>query len=126
MQAEAEQHKAALLKYGLSEAVLTQFGELLDRFDAAVLLTNNGRTAHKGATQQLEALAAELAAVVRTMDARNRQRFAGNAQLLASWVSASTVLGGKRGVRGPSPEGTPGAEGEQGGTPAGGEVRPAA
>ena len=57
MQAEAEQHKADLLKYGLSEAVLTQFGELLDRFDVVVMLTNNGRTAHKDATQQLEALA---------------------------------------------------------------------
>ena len=127
MQAEAEQHKAVLLKYGLSEAVLAQLGELLDRFDAAVLLGNNGRTAHKGATQQLEALAAELAAVVRTMDARNRQRFQGNAQLLASWVSASTVLGGKRGVSVPSPEETPVSGGETGGTPAAGsEVRPAA
>jgi hypothetical protein len=126
MQAKAEQHKAVLLKYGMSEPVQLQLGELLDRFDAAVLLGNNGRTAHKGATQQLEALAAELASVVRTMDARNRQRFAGNAQLLASWVSASTVLGGKRGVAGASPEGTAGAGNEQGGTPAGGEVRPAA
>jgi hypothetical protein len=126
MQAEAEQHKAALLKYGLSESVLAQLGELLDRFDAAVLLGNNGRTAHKGATQQLEALAAELASVVRTMDARNRQRFAGNAQLLASWVSASTVLG-KRGVGATAPVETPVGEGQQGGTPAaGGEVRPAA
>ena len=125
MQAEAEQHKAVLLKYGLSEPVLAQLGELLDRFDAAVLLGNNGRTAHKGATQQLEALAAELGSVVRTMDARNRQRFAGNAQLLASWVSASTVLGeaggGGAGAGGAAPAG-----GEQGGTPAGGEVRPAA
>jgi hypothetical protein len=126
MQAEAEQHKAVLLKYGLSESVLAQLGELLDRFDAAVLLGNNGRTAHKGATQQLEALAAELASVVRTMDARNRQRFAGNAQLLASWVSASTVLG-KRGVAVPAPAEIPASESGTGGTPvAGGEVRPAA
>lgn len=115
-----------LLKYGLSEAVLAQLGELLDRFDAALLLTNNGRTAHKGATQQVEALAAELAVVVRTMDARNRQRFAVNAQLLASWVSASTVLGGRRGVGVPAPVVTPVTGGEQGGTPVGGEVRPAA
>ena len=128
VQAEAEQHEAVLLKYGLSEAVLAQLGELRDRFDAAVLLMNNGRTAHKGATQQLEALAAELGSVVRTLDARNRRRFAGNAQLLASWVSASTVLGGKRGVAGAAPAGAApaGAGGEQGGTPAGGEVRPAA
>ena len=42
MQAEAEQHKAVLLKYGLSESVLAQLGELLDRFDAAVLLATTG------------------------------------------------------------------------------------
>ncbi len=89
MQAEAEQHKADLLKYGLSEAVLTQFGELLDRFDAAVMLTNNGRTAHKDATQQLEALATGAGGGGTDDGWRNRQRFAGNAQLLASWVSAS-------------------------------------
>jgi hypothetical protein len=94
-------------KYGLSEAVLAQPGELLDRFDAAVLLSNKGRMAHKGATQQLEALAAELAAVVRTMDTRNRQRFAGSTQLLASWVSASTARDSKRG-RGADPSGNPG------------------
>jgi hypothetical protein len=127
MQAKAEEHKAVLLKYGGSEPVLAQFGELLDRFEAAVLLANNGRTAHKGATQQLEALAAELGSVGRTMDARNRQRFAGNAQLLTSWVSASTVLGSKRGAAVPAPTETPASGGETIGTPvAGGEVRPAA
>jgi hypothetical protein len=106
MQAEAEQHKAVLLKYGLSEAVLAQLGELLDRFDAAVLLGNNGRTAHKGATQ---ALASEQAVIVRRMDARNRQ---GNAPLFASWVSARTVLGvGKRAVSVPSLDERPVAKG---------------
>src|SRR2546426_30715 len=84
-----------LVKHGLSESVLGQFGEMLDRFDAAVLLANTGRTAHKGATKQLDELAAEIASVVRTMDARNRQRFQDNRQLLESWISASTVLGSK-------------------------------
>ena len=56
-------------------------------------LSDAGRTAHKGATQQLEKLAKELASVVRTMDARNRLRFKDNRQLLESWISASTVLG---------------------------------
>jgi hypothetical protein len=51
----------------------------------------------------------------RVMDGRNRQRFAEEGQLLGSWISASTVLGTPR----------PGTESE-GGTPAGGEVRPAA
>lgn len=125
MQAEAQTHKEVLLKYGMSEPVLAEFGQLLDQFDAAVLLANNGRTAHKGATQELDALAADLGSVVRTMDARNRQRFQGNAQLLASWVSASTLLGSKRGV--PVPAETPATEGQPSGTPAaGGEARPAA
>jgi hypothetical protein len=127
MQAAAEANKELLLKQGLSESVLAQFGELLDRFDTAVLLANNGRTAHKGATKQLDELAAEIASVVRTMDARNRLRFQGNRQLLESWISASTVLGSKRGVPVPAeaPAPTPGSE--PGGTPAaGGEVRPAA
>src|ERR687897_381818 len=43
------------------------------------------------------------------------ERFAGDGQLLGSWISASTVLGVPR----------PGSEPEEG-TPAGGEVRPAA
>lgn len=58
MRAGAETHKAVLLKHGLSELVLALLGKLLDQFDAAVLLVNNGRAAHKGATQQLDALAA--------------------------------------------------------------------
>ena len=65
--------------------------------------------------------------MVRTMDARNRQRFQSNRQLLESWLSASTVLGSKRGVPVPGAVETPVTGGEQGGTPvAGGEVRPAA
>ena len=60
---------------------------------------NAGRTAHKGATKQLDELANELASVVRTMDARNRLRFEDNRQLLESWVSASTVLGVESGRR---------------------------
>jgi hypothetical protein len=74
MQAAAKANKEVLLKYGLSEAVHARMDELLDQFDAAVLLCDNGRTAHKGATKQLDELATELASVVRTMDARNRLR----------------------------------------------------
>jgi hypothetical protein len=120
MQTEAETHKEVLAKHGLSESVLELFGDMLDQFDGAVELGANGRTAHKGATKQLQALATELAAVVRVMDARNRHRFQGDPQLLESWISASTVLGAKRGGATPAEPPTPG------GTTAGGEVRPAA
>jgi multidrug efflux pump subunit AcrA (membrane-fusion protein) len=114
--------------------VLAQLGELLDRFEAAVALANDGRTQHKGATRQLDGLATELALVVRTMDARNRQRFQENRQLLALWISASTVLGTKREVGVPAEVPAPGSEpvipetgAEPGGTPVvEGDVRPVA
>ena len=38
MQAAAETHKEVLAKYGLSESVMAQFGQLLDQFDAAFTL----------------------------------------------------------------------------------------
>jgi hypothetical protein len=90
MLAEAQTHKEVLMKYGLSEPVLTLFGAMLDQFDAAVALGVEGRTRHKGATKQLDALATELASLVRVMDARNRQRFQDDPKLLEAWISAST------------------------------------
>jgi hypothetical protein len=54
--------------------------------------------------------------VIRVMDARNRQRFQGNAELLEAWISASMLQGVKRGVTPaevPAPSGTPEAGGEQ-------------
>lgn len=98
----------------LSESVLEQFGRLLDEFDAAVALGIEGRNKHIGATAQLRLLAVEIARTVRVMHGRNRLRFEGNGQELASWLAASTVLGTPR-------SGSPGAEP----VPAP-EVRPAA
>jgi hypothetical protein len=115
MQAEAETHKEVLAKFGLSEAVLEVFGQLLDQFDAAVKLGSDGRAAHTGATQRLGALAQEAGRIVRAMDARNRYRFKNDGQLLGAWVTASTVLG-RPAVSGPV------GEPESGG----GDVRPAA
>ena len=115
MAAAAEAHREVLLKYGLSEAVLTEFLQKLDQFDAATELGNSGRTARMGATRELNAVSTEIQQTVRLMDGRNRQRFANDQQLLGSWISASRVLG--------TPRPTPEPEGE---TPAGGEVKPAA
>jgi hypothetical protein len=91
MQAEAEANKEVLAKYGLSEAVLQVFGQLLDQFDAVVKLGSDGRAAHIGATKRLEALALEARQIVRVMDARNRYRFKDDEQVLGAWISASTV-----------------------------------
>jgi hypothetical protein len=104
-----------LVKYNLAQSVLDEFVQMLDQFDAAVALWNDGRTAHVCATRELWVVAPEIVRTVRVMDGRSRQRFADQGQLLGSWISASTVLG------------TPRAGTElEGGTPAGGEVRPAA
>jgi hypothetical protein len=116
MASSAQEHREVLAKYGLAQSVLDQFIQMLDQFDAALALGNDGRTAHVGATRELRAVSVEIVRTVRLMDARNRQRFAGQEQLLGSWSSASTVLG-KPGRAVAEPEGGPPAEGE---------VRPAA
>jgi hypothetical protein len=116
MASSAQEHRELLAKYGLAQSVLDEFVQTLDQLDAAVALGNEGRTAHVGATRELGALATEIVRAVRVMDARNRQRFADQEQLLGSWISASTVLGQ------PPRSGTQAG----GGPPAEGEVRPAA
>ena len=115
MAAAAETHREVLLKHGLSQSVLDEFVRMLDQFDEAVALGNDGRTAHVGASRELRSVAPEIVRTVRVMDGRNRQRFAEDGQLLGSWISASRVLGTPR----------PGGEPERG-TPVEGEVRPAA
>ena len=124
MYAAAQSNKEVLVRYGLSESVLAQFGKSLDEYDAAVQLGSQGRTLHTAATRELAALTKEAQGIVRAMDARNRLRFQDDRQALEQWVSARTVLGK------PSAEragGTPVEGGTQDGTPgAGGDVRPAA
>ena len=118
MAAAAEAHKETLAKYGLVPSVLEELVRMLDEFDAAVALGNDGRTAHLGATRELKAVAQEIVRTVRVMDGRNRLRFADDGELLGSWLGASRVLRGRRaGTEGGPAEGT---------VPAGGEVRPAA
>ncbi|MEO7987501.1 MAG: hypothetical protein ABI766_13295 [Gemmatimonadales bacterium] len=92
----AQSHTELLVKHGLSQSVLEEFGQMLGQFDEAVTLGNDGRTAHKGASRELRQVATEIVRTVRVMDARNRQRFQADGQLLGSWISASTVLGAPR------------------------------
>jgi hypothetical protein len=121
-------NKELLRQHGGSESVMTLFGQLLDQYDAAAALSSQGRAAHTGATGELKVLSAEIVHVVRAMDVRNRVRFKDDRQLLGAWINASTVFGQKRSVAGApvqpgagTDHGTP-----EGGTPAGGDVRPAA
>jgi hypothetical protein len=43
MYEEAQSHKEVLVKHGLSESVLVEFGKMLDEFDAAVRLGTEGQ-----------------------------------------------------------------------------------
>jgi hypothetical protein len=125
MAAEAETHREVLIRHGLAASVLDEFVQRLDQFDAAVALGHTGRTAHMGATAELNAVAAGIVRAVRVMDGRNRQRFQDDRQLLGAWVGASTVLGvPARGGVAPVPPGevVPGGTG----LPVAGDVRPAA
>ncbi len=77
------------------------------------------------ATAELNAVAAGIVRAVRVMDGRSRQRFQDDRQLLGAWVAASTVLGvPPRGGVASAPPGdvVPGRTG----SPAAGDVRPAA
>ncbi|MGH7515603.1 MAG: hypothetical protein ACREOQ_22090 [Gemmatimonadales bacterium] len=132
MQAAADANKEVLARYGLSESVLAQFGQMLNQFDAAVKLGKEGRTAHKGTVLELRTVGILIGRTVRVMDARNRQRFQDDPQALGAWLSAKRVLGTPSGIGAPAPgdsgtPDTPVTPAEPGsGTPAGGEVRPAA
>jgi len=128
MLAAAEANKETLVPYGLSSTVTASLTELMDRFAKARELCDQGRIAHKTATQQLEALAQDLGSIIRTMDARNRVRYKDDPQTLAKWVAASTVLGTRGPAQGDGAGEQPGSgpvavPPEQG---AGADVRPAA
>jgi hypothetical protein len=106
MATAAQEHKQTLMKYGLSGAVLDEFVQSLAQFETTVTLGTNGRNAHKGATAELIEVSKEIGQIVRVMDARNRQRFQADGELLNAWISASTVLGTPRTVPAPKDTGT--------------------
>jgi hypothetical protein len=99
MATSAETHREVLGKHGLSQSVLNQFVQMLDQFDLAVALGNDGHTAHVGATRELRAVASEIVRTVRVMDGRNRQRFANQEQLLGSGSARARCWGTRGRVR---------------------------
>ena len=97
---------------------------MLAQFDSAVALGNDGRTTHVAATRELTALGLQIVQTVRVMNARNRQRFQRNAELLGAKLPDNVaedsirILGSPRGGSSTTePEGT---------VPPAGDVRPAA
>lgn len=119
MAAEAMSWKDVLITHGLVEKVLDDLNQAIEKFDAAVEQGAQGRRAHVGASAELETLATEIVELVNAMDGLNRYRFAGDAERLAAWESASTVL--RRARSTPDTPAAPEVEG-----PTSGAVKPAA
>ena len=101
---EAQANREILVRHGLGDEVLDSLVQMLDRFDAALEQTLEARRRHVGASAELKALAEEVVLVVRALDGLIRYRFAGDAETLAAWESASNVAGPFRPAK---PEGTP-------------------
>jgi hypothetical protein len=115
--AEAESRKELLVKHGLTDTVLTGLTEALNEFDAAVDRGAEGRSAHVGASAELDAVGNEIVQVVNVMAGTNRLRFAHDPELLATWESVSNVFATSRVDAKPTTDQTP---------PAAGAVGPAA
>ena len=130
MYKEAQLQKEVLVKHGLSEAVLAEFGSLMNEWDAAVRLGSVGRMIHTAATRELDTLTMDAGRIIRAMDTRNRRRFQSDPQALELWTSARTVLGGRAGAQGrrgaEAPDDSAPQTGNPEGSPPGGGVRPAA
>jgi hypothetical protein len=114
--AEAESRKELLVKHGLAETVLSGLTQALNEFDVAVDQGAGGRSAHVGASAELDAVGNEIVQVVNVMSGTNRTRFAQDPELMAAWESVSNVFATPRADAKPTTP-TP---------PAGGDVRPAA
>jgi hypothetical protein len=118
IEAEVLARKELLVKYGLSETALQEFTVALDEFDAMVKQSSDSRTAHVGASFELDEVADEVVQVVKVLSGLNRHFFARDGELLASWEAARNVVATPR-----SSEEKPGPEVKP---PASGDTRPAA
>jgi hypothetical protein len=117
MATEAQTHKDLLIKYGMVESVFDGLLQSLAQFEAAVQRGIEARRAHVAASAELEAVADEILQLVHAMDGVNQLRFANDADLLAAWESASSVV--------TTPRSAPDQEGTQQQPAAGEDVRAA-
>ena len=101
---EATAARDRFIASGMTELFLTDLGEALDQYDAAVEEAREARIGHVGARADLEAVTEELMELVALLDGLNRYRFRNNAELSAAWASARNVIGRSQ-PRAPEPAG---------------------
>jgi hypothetical protein len=103
MLAKATEHKALLVKQGLSESVLTDLAAALAEFEQTLEATRAARREHVGASGDLRAVASEITEQVLLLDGLVRYRFGDDAELMTAWASARNVLGPFRSKNGTEP-----------------------
>ena len=87
----ATAHRDVLVRHGMPDTFLESLGAMLDRFEAVLNDKHAGRSAHVGARAELDAVTAEIMAVVKLLDALNQFRFRNDAESLGAWRSARNV-----------------------------------
>ena len=91
--AKATEQKDLLVSHGMQPSLLDDLGATLNEFEQTLEVSRAGRRDHMGATADLEAVAAEIAKLVRVLDGLMRYRFRSNAELMGEWAGVRNVLG---------------------------------
>jgi hypothetical protein len=111
--AQAAPMKDLLIKHGMPATFLDDLAGQVDLYEQVVENKITARSAHVGASADLEAVTAEIMLIVKLLDRINRIRYRKNPELLAAWRSARDVAW----VNPPEPEPESG-EGKPGEEPA--------
>lgn len=94
MLAHGQADKELLARYGLADRLLGDLGAALDRFDASLVESNDGRRDHVVARSAMRTVSAEVQRLVGLLDGLNRYRFGSDGELWAGWQSARKVQTG--------------------------------
>jgi len=90
--AQATERHAQFMAYGLPVTFLEDCTALVRRYEAAVGERQAGGRAHVGANAALVTVTKEVMRIIQLIDRINAVRFRRNAELLAAWKSAKTVV----------------------------------
>jgi hypothetical protein len=91
MYAEANVHREAFVRHGLSDELFAELGAMLDQYAKAVELAANGRRQHVGARADLDAIGGEITVLLEKINRLNQHRFRNDPDRLAGWDSARNV-----------------------------------
>jgi len=86
-----EERKDLLLRHGMPEALLADVLAALDQYDAASTRRDAGKSAHVGATADLDEVMRDSMRLIGVLDGLFRYRFRNDAEKLAAWESARNV-----------------------------------